>query len=793
MSDPASADTTAKTKVGDPSLEMWKITMKRSFDLSAGATTDARDADRAQIAKRVKTLETTFNYVKLQSPELAIKPMTGIMSELNAALAWQKGDQNVDPKLVDLKDGVQAAIMALKGRAGTIVAGHVAAWTKENNALPAAGAGATPKAKSERALAIQSLVAKMEAGIKNDTYMLQQVDAAITPLAQMQALAAALKQEYQTLLPKRITNGPPPALPKVARPAMPGALSAEKMESLNAKMTSSQALMGQDKAIVPEDVLAAVAIIQDGIRVDAESVDKNGFLTESAEKSMKRLKTWVAVKEEYRARLKANPDDGKKFMARMWWFRRAHVDGLMTKLQQTYDFIWGSVGSDNPESDYDLTVRTHPKKPTADMKWDYQIVAYVNKELTKDYGGGPPGIVFDTNLYAEAPPKEMSKEQQALPAVKAVGAMKEQGQDVGALMKLRRFMEWDEYEDYKANMLAGIETKADRELVARQFEEADALFFIARAEQLRKAAGLLPSPAKEQALAELDRIPATIEGQKQLADLAAHLEEHDGARAMAANNEIYAEKLTEVRKLEEQYDAETDPEKKAALLARLKSYQADATFFAAEAYHSEGPLQHVVKAGQSSRLEIEGDGKTYTGKQKDEAIEALKQKKLAALSANQMLQSFNENLGDLLKDLRHYAAEPYPGLGFYRCSKYIERLCDAVSVIGPKLSAENQRKFAALTMGGKAPSVVQAAMKGLVDIRGEKKGFADAADPEMEKQAYAIDEMKAVFPGVVTLPDLAKVVSTFGQQVNTLVRSEITAAMQATMKDNPYFPKDGKA
>lgn len=118
---------------------------------------------------------------------------------------------------------------------------------------------------------------------------------------------------------------------------------------------------------------------------------------------------------------------------------------------------------------------------------------------------------------------------------------------------------------------------------------------------------------------------------------------------MATNNELYLEKLNEVRGIEAEYDGELDPFKKAGLLARLKSYQADATFFAAEAYHSEGPLQHVVKAGQSSRLEIESNGTVYATKaDKDAAINSRKQDKLAALSPNQMLQSFNENLGDPL-------------------------------------------------------------------------------------------------------------------------------------------------
>ena len=79
--------------------------------------------------------------------------------------------------------------------------------------------------------------------------------------------------------------------------------------------------------------------------------------------------------------------------------------------------------------------------------------------------------------------------------------------------------------------------------------------------------------------------------------------------------------------------------------------------------------------------------------------------------------------------------------------------------------------------------MVQKAVAGFVDIRGEKKGFPEGeggpADAEQEKQAYAIEEMGKIFPGVVTLPDLAKVLTNFGQKVNAVVRSAITKEMQA--------------
>ena len=765
-----------------PAEEAWYETMKQAFGAGKGTTTGGPPA-HGLTDRRLATLRQTFDYVRTQSPETAIRPLQNIASELAVGelVATESGGK-VPPDAAAFKREVDTELAGLKSKAAGIVAGHVSAWQTGIDQLPAARTDATPRDKSARALAIQKLVATIESGVARDAYMLQQVGATSDALDVVAAMAASLKEEYKSLVPKRTTSAPPTKLPAATKPQIKGNLTDEQRQQLDNSMKATQALMGADKKTDTPEVDKEVELIGQGINAAR------------AKEAMKRLKTWVAVKEEYREMAKRDTDAAKAFMAEMWWFRRMTVDGTMNELQKKFDFIWGSVGSDNPESDYDLTIRTHPAKPTDKVRWDYQIVQIANEELSKDYGGAPPGILFDCNLYAEAiaAPQELTEEQKRDPAITAMGAMKEQGQDVGALMKLRRFMEWDEYEEYKIEMLKGIADPEDRALVLRQFEEADSLYFIARAEQLRKAAEQNPDEdQRKKELAELAAIPMTPEGQKKLAAMAEHLE-HDDARSMAANNAIYVEKLTGVRELEDQYNRATDPKEKAGLLARLKSLQADATFFAAEAYHSEGPLQHVVKAGQSSRLEVEGDGKTYTAEEKARAIEAKKQEKLAALSANQMLQSFNENLGDLLKDLRHYASEPFPGLGFYRSSKYIERLCDAAAVIAPKLPETVQGPFRALKIGGKAPADVQRAVAGLVDIRGEKTGFAEGpggpAGSEQEKQAYAIEEMAKIFPGVVTLPDLGKVLTMFGRQVNALVRNAITAGMKA-QDDNPYFPK----
>ncbi len=731
----------------------------------------------AQDQARLKTLARTFKALGDQSPEFAVGPLTKIKAEL---ATWDK-----TPPTDELPGGPGNAINAfwliqevdrelasLKATAVAKVDAGATALQAKVDAVPPLPAPATAEAKKTRAAAINKLLTAGEPEVVRLQAILTQFTGTSTGLTAVATALAALKAEFKTLRPESTPGAVLHPVPDAARPAL-GTADADTAR-LGTLLQTTEGRMATNAKPVLADVEAANTIIE-------AKIDRT-----TAEAAMKAHKTWDKVKEHYRGLPK---DAGTTFMSMMWWFRRREVDGLMSELQKEWDFAWGSVGSANPESDYDVTVREHGRKTDGDKtvkRDDFELVEDFNRLLSAKpwAGGAPPGILFDTNLYAEAVVEDAAvpsdEAPEATAARKNMGAMKEQGQDVGALMKLRRYMDWDEFEDYKDKMLAGIADADARKVAEKQFDEADSLFFIARADQLTQA-GVVVAGATD-----------TPEGQKAILAAAAKLEHDDPAKAMDANNKLYVAKMKEVRVLEKKYDAESDPAKKAALLAMLKTLQADATFFAAEAYHSEGPLKHVVKAGQSSKIAIEGNGITYpTEKAKNEAIAALKAAELAKMSANQMLQSFNENLGDMLKDLRHYASEPFPGVGFFRSSKYLERLCEAFGLITGKLPERAQAGFAAIKIGGKAPDAVRGEVGGLVAIRGDKKGFkadGDGAvpDPEAEKQAYAIAEMSKIFPSVVTLPDLGKVVSAFGQQVNALARNAIAEQMKAA-SDAAYF------
>jgi hypothetical protein len=168
-------------------------------------------------------------------------------------------------------------------------------------------------------------------------------------------------------------------------------------------------------------------------------------------------------------------------------------------------------------------------------------------------------------------------------------------------------------------------------------------------------------------------------------------------------------------------------------------------------------------------------------------VDELTAKAIEAMSVTQMMQSFNENLGDLLKDLRHYADKSdLPALGFFRSSKYFERLCDAMDIIGKKLGPVPavQREFQAIRVAGKTPADMRTALGKLVKVRGGA-GFKSKADfpndpeavedPEKEKEAFVIAEMAKAMPAVKTLKDLASAVTTAGGQVNSVLRKAAAA------------------
>lgn len=528
-------------------------------------------------------------------------------------------------------------------------------------------------------------------------------------------------------------------------------------------------------------------------------------------------------------------------MKRLWAFRQKVVFNYMAKLKGLYGFErkngWDAVGSTNLESDIDISINKHyvPEGKQEIEKYDYQIVKDFNDYFFAKFGA-QPGIMFDTNLYASAKPMRNLEDRPDSPAKKAMSNMTQAGQDVGALMKQRRYMTWEEYDEYTETVLKQMRKDGADEraidITRKQFEEADSLYQVATQKMLENAQKLIAGVPEEKRTEEqkkaIKMIEANIaraaeatpvEGQKILLEAITELS-HFQDVTMWANNEMYTAAIEEVRTIETEADGlakkieaqglgPDSPESKklAALLARARDLGADAVFFANEAYHSEGPFKHIVEATQGAESDVEAEydkknapkqgekGKKFKElpeSERKQMIAAEQAKRRDALSLHECLQSFNEQLGDFLKDLEHYAKEEFPGMGFYRSSKYLLRLFDAASLLkakAPSLAIDLDPAHAKQINEG-----ILASRKGALEFTDGPNGAPlQGKALQAEIEAFAIEEIRRMF-GVSSLKDLGAKFKKVGTSVNAQLRKLVADEMKANKdEEKAYFKNAGKS
>lgn len=257
-------------------------------------------------------------------------------------------------------------------------------------------------------------------------------------------------------------------------------------------------------------------------------------------------------------------------------------------------------------------------------------------------------------------------------------------------------------------------------------------------------------------------------------------------------------------------------------LEQLGNLAVISRYFANEAYQSDGPFAHVVTATQAAEAEatnetvesaVKGklseddrmkDGKmldpkvqvamakagskasydTATEEQRkqwqkeaqdeiDRAVKAKKKERQDLLPPSQCLESFNEQLGDFLKDLEHYA-EDEPGKAIIQSSKYLERLLDATRLMKDKemfagdVVGEIDRQ---LELQARVKNELIAARKGNLMMM-PQEGNAPV-DQQEQRRAYACDFMKKL--GVSSIAALAKKYTGFGVKVNAAARKYLAA------------------
>jgi hypothetical protein len=520
--------------------------------------------------------------------------------------------------------------------------------------------------------------------------------------------------------------------------------------------------------------------------------------------------SWKKVKAKYL--------NDPTVMWELFQFRKKWVNGTLARLnaESGGELVAKSVGSNNLSSDYDITLST--KSGTGA---EIPAIKKFNAACKSEFGV-PPGFLFDTNLYAKdflkvddnllATGGEKVSDEGVIAGVEEFTAEDQSDQDVGALTKQRQYLGADAWERYKNGVIAKIGDAGQKKAATAQFEEAETLYITkvkAKTDPLIAVLQGLPkkwdmeaeknhASAKdrkhlEELVEELDSLVARY--QVVASDLreSAHLEtvadeiahfvhEHAEAEMLEVNNDVYLDKMTEVRKIQDEHKtvdaalkefgkpefvealkkspkdyAEAakiaqsggDVGKKVkeylegrshGLKARAKKEVAEANFFASEAYLSEGPLQHIVAAIQSGSPEV-----------------------LAKMKPEHFLGSVNEQFGDYMKDIGHYAN---PGEAFCQTSKYIERLLDAIALLRGK------EAFAGVALGvlpaAELGTLKANITKELLPIRGGKKDYADMSDEERFR--IALEKATTVY-GTAKPSDLTAKLLAYTTAVNADVRA----------------------
>jgi hypothetical protein len=343
------------------------------------------------------------------------------------------------------------------------------------------------------------------------------------------------------------------------------------------------------------------------------------------------LKDWREVKKQIAA---AGKDDEMKALLK---YRRRLTDALLAVawLRMRQELPPEADNTAAKQYDFNETEPVGSVTRTSDL--DVTTVGYrcsaAVKHFNQDFRGGfclESGIVLDSNVYCE-----IFKVHDAVPAliqgIRDSENKKPQCQDAMALAKLRRYMSEPDWKRFASEVKA--------------------------AESVTKAAALY-GLYESKLTAKLGKSPAICE--KQHASPSSCKQEITCTEngVMQASNDLYAASLN---LLEE--DLRKDP----GQVDKIKFEQSSANLFANESYNSQGPLLHILGVMQ------------LMGKN-DQLSANLRER----LTKNQLLDSLNEQVGDALKDLKHYQqTDPATAFGeaLYKSAKYVERAVDAVTTL----------------------------------------------------------------------------------------------------------------
>lgn len=449
---------------------------------------------------------------------------------------------------------------------------------------------------------------------------------------------------------------------------------------------------------------------------------------------------WTKVKKKW-----ANPA-GKEFMLKILRFRQATVDSLIKEVQMDHPGIQPQAfGSKDLTSDYDVSLYGPD---------EHIGVAEFNKRFRKRWGA-EAGTVFDSNIYTKGsymPDVKTTKNAdgskthditEANPVTTGEGKDNDYKlQDVLSLIKIRKHMSEDEWDDFVDATLKKITDDATKKEARKRFDAADSQY-VANLKALHEKIVKL-----NLADDEADKVFAA--GKKSVAAKAKEIMAANPDAELQASNRLYEEMLSEVAakaserdswstKINDGSPTNEEVAKLDDLTAEVKRLQGKALQFANEAYFSEGAVRHVVGNMQA------GYG--------------------INLQAQQAMQSFNEQLGDAIKDIAHYTEF---GKAAYRSSKYVDRLCSAGQEVARQLSSVTYPSVG-VPLGKMATLLLR--------IRKGKAPYDTLDDAGKVTEAESI----AKSHGVTSKSSLKSKVVKLGQELNSAARAEL----QAAQSDSP--------
>jgi hypothetical protein len=405
------------------------------------------------------------------------------------------------------------------------------------------------------------------------------------------------------------------------------------------------------------------------------------------------------------------------------------------KLSPKARLDWGYAGSDALTSDVDVNL----KGPLT-----HKVVALFNKQWKSFLGyQAEAGITFDVNVYGLdfmhsakvekdpndpkhatiVPGKELGVELQDEENQKRDA----EDQEISSLLHVRRYMPSDAaWEEYKEGLLSakGAEDAGMRD----KLTIVDARYRKYKAELDAKVNELMPQALRAEQDMEL------------VGEAAKAHERAMGAVQMEAANRIYEQKLETVALLRKRLatlvemkkggDQDVDELIELTFLS-LREALSESLMFANEAYTTDGAINHVVVG-----MQIGGK------KKKDLNLDTLD----VELTQDEFLHSFNEQVGDCLKECLHHSNDL--GGAAYKAGKYIARMLIAAQNLGITTSADYE------------------ALKALSDLAVSLKGDPNKSSEEMEEKCAT----KARALGFATVAGLREAIVRMGIDVPVQLR-----------------------